>query len=235
MNMKNDQIKSYNDSTFRLSGFSNAPYSEIRDVARSISKKAFNNIDEFPYLYFTAGITESLNFLIPKQPITILDGEYRYLKLFSNVTEKETDHRFLSYPFSGNGTFISIPEDKPTILDCSYIFASDMSNQKTIPTNVDKVLFGLSKSHNLSDYRIGWILSKEKISNYHILQYEFDYSVNVNLFNILKNVELHIPNFLYIRYKDKLSELFSKNNVTENNTNLFGIKDNVRIPWYKLN
>lgn len=239
--MSTGQIRSYYDNTFR--NLTNVYSQDIdwdrnlkktRNIAYSISKRAFDNIEEFPYLYFTAGITESLNVIIPKSPITVFDNEYRYLKLFDNVTTSKTNSRYMSYPFSGNGKFLSIPEDNPLILDCAYIFASDMSNQKILPSNVQQVLFGLSKSHNLSDYRIGWILSKEKIKEFHLLQYEFKYTVNGNIRPVLENVMSYESNFLYKKYKTDISKLYKTNGIEENNTNLFGIKNGIKIPWYQI-
>ena len=120
----------------------------IRDLAFNVSALAFNNATDFPYLYFTSGITDAINVIIPKKKTTILPLEYRYLNLFQTVTLKETDRTYMSYPFSGNGKFLTIPTDRDVILDCAYIFASNMSNAKVIPENVSKILFGLSKSHN---------------------------------------------------------------------------------------
>ena len=239
--MNNSQIRSYDDNTFRYTTNLynqevdwNRDVAKIRNLAYSISSTAFDNVNEFPYLYFTAGVTDALNIIIPKNPVTVIENEYRYLKLFNNVTTNETDTRFMSYPFSGNGKFLTIPEDKPLILDCSYIFASDMNNQKIIPSNVKQVLFGLSKSHNLPDYRIGWILSKERIKEFHLLQYEFKYTINGNVQSVLEKVKSYDSNFLYNKHRSYISTLYKQNGIEETNTNLFGIKNDIKIPWYTL-
>lgn len=236
------QIRSYNDDLFRLSTCYESSLtwdkdtSVIRDLAKNISRKAFDNVDDYQYVYFSSGVTDALNVLIPKKNINIYQNEYRYLNLFNNVTvtNEYNDIDYLSYPYAGNGKFLKIPTNKPLLLDCSYIFASNMSHDRIIPDNVHTVLFGLSKSHNLADYRIGWILSKNKIPEYHILQYEFNYAINGNIPVILNNVLNHDGNWLYKKYKDNISTLYSKNNVTEHDTNLFGIKNGIKIPWYLL-
>lgn len=234
------QIRSYHDLEFRIS----PNYSEvfewdsntnlIRELARRVSSLAFDNVKDFPYLYFTSGITDAINIIVPKKKTTILPLEYRYLNLFQTVTLKETDRAYMSYPFSGNGAFLPIPTDREVILDCAYIFASNMSNVKTIPENVSKVLFGLSKSHNLPDYRIGWILSKEKIPEFYTLQYDYNYAINGNIKELLTKILMYEPNFLYNKYKQSFSNLYQSCGVTENDTNLFGIKDGIKVPWYIL-
>ena len=235
------QIRSYSDSEFRnLTHYAeefewDSNTSLIRDLAFNVSSQAFDNATDFPYLYFTSGITDAINVIIPKKKTTILPLEYRYLNLFQSVTLKESGRTYMSYPFSGNGKFLDIPTEQDVILDCAYIFASNMSNVKVIPSNVSKVLFGLSKSHNLPDYRIGWILSKEKIPEFHALQYEYNYAINGNIKEALTSVLMHQPNFLYNKYKQLFSEMYQSNGVTEGDTNLFGVKDGIKVPWYILN
>lgn len=238
---KTNQIRSYNDSTFRLKDniykFNCwASKDSFRDLAYKFSKQAFTNIENFPYVYFTSGITEALNFLIPKKKFLINQNEYRYLEMFSSVTRDSSniDSKFLSYPFSGNGKFLDIPNDSPVVLDCSYIFASNLTNNKILPNNVDQVLFSLSKSHNLADYRLGWFFSKQKIKEFHVLQYDNHYGINNINFEILNTVNDLEPNYLYLKYKSMFTDMYNANNVSENDTNLFGLKNNMRIPWYHL-
>lgn len=238
---KNNQIRSYYDNTFRLQ---NNLYKYncwdkkdvLRDLVYKFCSNAFSNINEFPYVYFTSGVTEALNFLIPKRKFYIKRNEYRYLELFPSITfdKSKSEIEFLSYPFSGNGKFTEVPNDGPVVLDCSYIFASNLKHDKILPNKVEQVMFGLSKSHNLADYRIGWFFSKIKVPEFHILQYDHDYGINNVNYEILLKINSVECNYLYLKYKDQLSELYHKNSINENDTNLFGIKNNQRIPWYHL-
>lgn len=238
---KNNQIRSYFDNTFRLQNnlYTYGCWDKkdiLRDLVYKFCLNAFSNIETFPYVYFTSGVTEAINFLVPKRKFFINKNEYRYLELFSSVTVDKTksESTFISYPFSGNGKFIEIPTDNPIVLDCSYIFASNLTHNKILPNNVEQVLFGLSKSHNLADYRIGWFFSKYKIPEFHILQYEHNYSINNANYEILNKVNSFECNYLYLKYKDRFSELYFKNKIIENDTNLFGLKSNQRIPWYTI-
>ena len=232
------QIRSYHDSTFRNLQPSENIWGEKtleRELAYLISSKTFENIYEFPYVYFISGITEGINYFANKHKIIKHPNEYRYLNLFLNVSNKSGDIAYQSYPFSGDGRFHSIRTDKPVILDCAYMFASNMQNEKVLPSNVDTVMFSLSKSHNLSDYRIAWMFSKNKIPEYHVLQYDNNYSINSYVLSALKTINDRPLNYLYTKYKEQFSNLYSLKNLTENDVNLFALDNkNNRLPFYIL-
>jgi hypothetical protein len=238
------QIFSYPDSYFRQEislpkmppreSLSIKLAEEARTLARSISNSTFSNLDEYPFLYFTAGVSEAIDLLVPQQDTLIEKHEYRYLQAFSNVSETSGARLFKSYPFSGTGKFDPIENQLDTILDCSYIFASNMKCEKILPNNIKYVLYGLGKSHNLQDARIGWFFSKHMIRNRQILQYEYGY-INSNIHTILRKVADHEPNFFYLKYRENFSSLYHKHNLYEQDVNLFATsKSGKRIPYYTL-
>ena len=77
-------------------------------------------------------------------------------------------------------------------------------------------------------------MSKERIKEFHLLQYEFKYTINGNVQPVLEKVKSYDSNFLYNKHKNYISTLYKKNEIEETNTNLFGIKNNIKIPWYTL-
>lgn len=229
------QIKSYPDTTFRqkLDFSGTANFAEARKLARELCSTAFENLDEFPHLYFTAGVTEAIDFLCSKRRMMARPTEYRYVFGHPTVTTQQADITFASYPFSGTGKFEDIPENKEVILDCSYIFASNMSGVKRLPSHVSTVAFGLSKSHNLADVRCGWFFSKKVYATYHVLQTDYDYGSSIHL-PVLRSALEYRPNELYLKFKDKFSSLYEKHQIEEVDTNLFGLTGEVRRPWYTL-
>lgn len=240
------QVKSYNDNYFRseiklpitLLDTQIENIQRARNLARKFSSSAFKNLDEFPYIYFTSGVTEAINFLVPRQETTVIEGEYRYVRAIETVSLKSSNMYYYSYPFSGSGNFFDLKEiesNKSVILDCSYIFASDMSNDKILPPNISYVMFGVSKSHNLHDLRLGWFFSKKRFLTLHTLQYEYGYASSLIL-PTLEKISLEKPNYLYNKYKSEFSELYLKNGLIEGNTNLFGLSSNKiqRIMYYEL-
>lgn len=232
------QIRSYNDSTFRnIVSLNNNIWGtkdKERNLAFKISKTAFLNIEDFQYVYFINGATEFINYIALNYSIQIKDNEYRYLNIFKNTSTNDGDIFYMSYPFAGNGKFIDIPRDKSVVLDCAYLFASNLMHENIIPKNVDYVIFSLSKSHNIPDERVAWVFSKIKIPCYHILQYDNNYGINKNVLSILQKIEKYPLNHLYLKYKEQLSDLYIRHNLEENSTNLFCMNKNNRIPYYIL-
>lgn len=239
------QVRSYNDNLFRYNLLvpeqqSLDPIADLenaRNLAREFSGKAFDNLSDFPYIYFTSGVTGALNYLLSKNLIQVRKHEYRYVFAF-NVTLSESPVAYYSYPFSLNGNFSDLSElchgKEKVLLDCSYMFASDMTNDKIIPKNVSQIMFGVSKSHNLFDVRIGWFFSKEKFITYHTLQYDYGYSSALYP-RVMEEIIKYDPNHFYKVYKDRLSELYRENNLVEGNTNLFGTRSNgQRVMYYEL-
>lgn len=240
------QIISYPDSSFReglslsrlpVAGADALEMAEsCRVLARKFSQTAFKNLDQFPFIYFTAGVTEAIDFLVPKQTTRILTNEYRYVRAFPQVSESaiEAEAFYFSYPFSGTGRFEPIPSAKKLILDCSYLFASNMKEISNLPEQVEYVLFGLTKSHNLSDARIGWFFSKRKILSYHVLQYDYGY-INGMYHQILNRVASSEPNALYLKYQESFSKLYREKGLLEGDTNLFALSpEGERVPYYLL-
>lgn len=240
----NDQIRSYNDPFFRtpLIAEKNPKYAmtavgeaeTARKLCRGFSNSAFYNLGDFPYLYFTAGVTEGINHFLTGQSTQVKKNEYKYVQTFNTVGLDPRESFFCSYPFSGTGRFEEMSDHPNTILDCSYMFSSHMKHSKTVEKNVSAVLFGVSKSHNLWDLRIGWMFSRNKILHFHKLQYDYGY-ISYLILPVMKLISQATPNYLYNKYKDEYSKIYQKFNLIEPDTNLFGINSSgERIPIHTL-
>jgi|694.fasta_scaffold82802_2 hypothetical protein len=237
------QIRSYNDDFFRkkikllsrVPVYDDSLIKETREKTFYFCSKVFKNLNEFPFIYYTAGVTEAINFLLMCQQTTSLKNDYRYVFSLPTVnTNSDINTMYFSYPFAGDGKFKSIPENKKIILDCSYMFASNLNSVDFIPNNVEYVLFGISKSHNLYDLRSGWIFSRKKILPLHFCQYEFNYNGVIHSL-IIDSIVDKDSNFLYKKYKTKFSKLYKDNNLVENDVNLFGVSsEGKKIPYYIL-
>jgi hypothetical protein len=240
------QIRSYEDTLFRdkislnhtvlSTNDSISLMATARDNARKLCASAFSNLEEFPYLYFTSGITESIDFLLTQREFYARVNEYRYIFAHKTVSPKNSGvAEYRSYPFSATGAFDDIPTTREVILDCAYMFASNMNHHvKKLPDNVSHVMFGLSKSHNLADLRIGWFFSKKQYLGFHTLQYLYGYASSIAASALSIAVE-YSPNELYKRNSTILREKFINRNIIENDTNLFGISDTgEKIPYYAL-
>lgn len=234
------QIKSYDDNFFRhmINFNNNTENTELseasRNLARKFSSNAFSNLDNWPYLYFTAGITEAINYFVLSKPTYAQESDYRYLKTLPILkTLSNNDQYYFSYPYAGNGKFLEIPKNKNLILDCSYIFASNLKCNTEVPDNVDYILFGVSKSHNLSNLRSGWFFSKKKIQSFHVMQYDYNYLGIIHK-KILETISLYECNHFYKKFHKEFSQLYKENNLHENDTNLFAMLNDQKIPYYTL-
>lgn len=241
--MKPLPIRSYADDTFhkfvRMAHTSRA--ANARALARLFCESAFSNLDDFHYVYFTAGITEAINYLVHGNQVTIARGDYRY----AFMGERRADGKkieYKSFPFAGDGKFRLIDDgmfhaldEGDVVLDCAYMFASDMSHDRVLPPNVRQVMFSFSKGHNLSLARLGWFFSKDRIDHLHVLQYEYDYVSSVAE-SVLKGASSMEPNFLYLKYREEYSNLYKSVGLSEGNTNLFGVdpRTGARHPYYTI-
>lgn len=234
-----DYLRGYPDAMFR-SGlaanlFPESPnFEEARTLARKLSGEAFN-LEEFPYIYFTSGASEALDFLLSKTQHQVLRGEYRYV-FGHDVTVEERDHALLSYPFSATGRFENLDkmEGKKLILDSTYMFASNMNCPKDLPSNVEQIIFSVGKSHNVADMGCGWFFSKTKFSTFHTRQYELNYGMAMHV-KVLRNVAKYPANHLYKKYQEKFSAKYQEAGLTEVDTNLFALDDNgTRVYWQTL-
>lgn len=238
------QIKSYSNIFFRR-GLTYSPddqFCDLKDarrIVRGLSMSA-HDVSEFPYLYFTEGITGALNFILPQQPFTAKNGDYRYVFGLPGITFLEqTKMLYLSSPSSIDGNHVDLNSEfvqsfESVFLDCAYTFASNMNSQAVLPSNIKYVAFSLSKSHNLADVRVGWFLSKKKIPSLHTLQYDYDYGNSI-IRKVLDNSMDREPNDLYLCNAQFLSGQYRKHRLIEGDTNLFGTDDTgLRVPYWVL-
>ena len=236
------QIKSYNDNFFRnkinlqlqQKNVTVTQFDELMIMVRRFCGQVFDNLSEFPYLYFTSGITQAIDFLVSQEITHVQRSDYRYLFTLPNsVTNESLDRMYWSYPFSSSGRFESLPSNGRIILDCAYIFASNLKCIKSLPVNVEQVLFSVSKGHNLWDLRCGWMFSRSKIPCYHIAQIDYNY-ISILNFVVFESIINYPVNFLYQKYQQQFSELYKKHRLDEPDTNLFGLQNKNRLPYYSL-
>jgi hypothetical protein len=109
-----------------------------------------------------------------------------------------------------------------------------MSHDRLVPAHVKYLAFSLSKSHNVADFRIGWLMTKEPLQPQHLVQYDHEYGPSRHA-EVLRMAINFAPNYLYRKYKDHLSELYAKHKLEEPHTNLFALDARgIRVPYWTL-
>lgn len=237
------QIRSYQDNIFRSNltydlnyniETAASNYEQCRTQMRSLLKDCFTNLDDFPNLYFTSGVTSALDIILQKHLVQAEKNEYRYIFAYNTVTDSPKEYRYQSWPNSASGKFLPIYKDQKIILDCSYLFATSMNHDKIIPDNVEYLCIGVSKSHNLSDVRFGCVFSKQPIRGIHTLQYDYGYGNSI-IKSVIDRISEYPLNHLYNLNKENLENLYSSYDLKINDTNLFGMDNNgMRYPYYLL-
>lgn len=233
----NPQIKSYPSSIFvpkELVHLHDVDAPRTRELAYKISEQVFENLRlALPYVYMTSGITEALDWVLPRFNVSMRSDDYRYAWLYSH-RQNCPPMTYVSYPFAGNGSFVPIPEDDNVFLDCAYLFASNLQCVRSLPPQVNYAAFSLSKGHNLASSRIGWLFSKKPLLPQHLAQYDYGYICNRHA--IYLEISLGQPlNLLYTLYKGYLKDLYVKKGLKESDTNLFGLDEQgKRHPWWTL-
>lgn len=229
------QIKSYKDDTFRQAVQSVKDEPEYaRQLAREFSAAAFDGLDAFPYVYLTSGVTEAMDWVLPRHRVSMIDNDYRYAKFYERLNRQ--DLHYQSYPFAANGELPPIASvDLPVFMDCSYIFATALTwHNRVVPDNVKYLAFSLSKSHNVADYRIGWLMTKAPLEPQHIVQYGYEYVPHRHA-RVLEHALLYPANHLYLKHGPALSRLYADAGLRETYTNLFALDQNgQRIPYYAV-
>jgi hypothetical protein len=139
--------------SFRLSA-----HDQVKHFASNITEylKPYCDLAAFKHLYPVNGITEGLNYWMNEETRTIQmrEGDYVWIK-----GQPIGDVHYWTTPASFDGNFYDVPTDKPVVLDLAYILSTDIKHI-SIPDNVEKVFFSLSKCFGLRNYRIGYYWSK---------------------------------------------------------------------------
>ena len=229
------QIKSYQDDTFRrtIHAVKDDPR-YAQGLAREFSAAAFDNLDAFPYVYLTSGVTEAMDWVLARHRVSMIDNDYRYAKFYERLNRQ--DLHYQSYPFSATGELAPIASvDLPVFMDCSYIFATNLlHHDRVVPKNVEYLAFSLSKSHNVADYRIGWLMTKAPLEPQHVVQYDYGYVPHRHA-RVLEHALSYKPNELYLKHGPTLSRLYADAGLRETYTNLFALDHSgQRIPYYTL-
>lgn len=244
------QIKSYNDNLFRKKitknkienlGYNIDTPTNTVEMFSNFRKKIFDicnpyidNLSDFEYVYFTNGITSGLDLLLQKHQTQADEKEWRYIFFHSTVTNDFRKYRYETFPSCYDGKFREISSSQKIILDCAYLFASNMIYNKFIPSNVEYLLLSFTKSHNLADLRAGVIFSKNKIDNLHVLQYDYGYGdlIYNDIFSVINDYNI---NLLYKKYDEDFRQLYDDYGLQVNDTNLFGVNElGQRYPYYVL-
>lgn len=213
---------------------------KARKQLTQIVSSVYPELDNFPYVYFTAGVTEAIDHVlrVPDR-IQVSAGEYRYVRFFPNVYVSSTSSpntMFVSSPFSSTGRHLDLRAfgySQKLIVDCSYLFASNLCHAPELPSNVDSLLFGFSKSHDLADLRLGAIVTKTKIPHLHIPQYDYGY-VSSLMPSALETILSYPLNELW-HQNESLDAVYASKGLTVNDTRLFAL-DNLgnRVPYYSV-
>jgi hypothetical protein len=233
--MSNVQIRGFPDDLFRelepLASESGVHLKEARELAMRMSKQVFTNADSFKFVYFTAGATGALDHLLSRP--TIADpAEYRYVFAHPTVKPDEGDTRYVTYPSSITGNHPTLPDGR-LIIDAAYAFCTELEPAE-LPPKTQYVIFSLSKSHNVADYRVGWFLSKRPIAHLHVLQYEYDYGSSL-VYPLLEKASRYAANELFLRHGSQLKDRLTAAGCTVGSVPLFGFTSTgERIPFYTV-
>lgn len=252
-NAVNPQIRSFESKIFldRLTLPVNSIYGEpaVRSLALSRKKaldffsRLYTNLDTLPYIYFTAGVTEGLSISLRGRTVGVLTSEYRFVFALPGIEAASTHSPkvlLISSPHSGTGSHIDLYQDYyracgSIIIDASYLMASNLMHNRVLPPNVETVLFGVSKSHDLAAQRFGVMFTKKRLSGYHEMQYEYGYA-SALVPQILDAIAASPANKLHLDNADKITALYKEKGLQIGDTLLFALDpvSKRRVPWYTL-
>ncbi|MDB4681307.1 hypothetical protein OAE88_00205 [bacterium] len=134
-------------------------YTEIKPFQSIITEwlKPIIDLSDFKYLYPANGVTEGINYWYMQEDRKIIRHKDDYVWL----PESETGEvLYLSNPSSIDGNIKDIPKNIPIVLDIAHLGSCSNDVRITVPENVEKVFFSLSKCFGLRNYRIGYYWSK---------------------------------------------------------------------------
>lgn len=150
---------------------------EVLDGEQIIRKwySPWINLDTFAYAYYMGdGITKAID-LTKLQYSTnqwgVLDGDYEWPLAFGNTKKVRTIEQlteginYLTQPFAGTGALWSTDQLSTlgtVVLDMAYI-STCKPKQQELPSNVDRVFVGASKSLGTPFLRHGWLFSRVAI------------------------------------------------------------------------
>lgn len=240
------QIKSFRSDEFRSLVKVLAPPSSVlearlrassaRETFYRFASQVLDDLREFPNCYFTSGVTEGIDTVLSGRPTQVLENEYRYVHLRPGVAKYPSPNLFVSSPFSGTGSHVDLfrfSDYRSIVVDWSYLFASDLTHTRSVPKNVDQMLFGFSKSHDVADLRVGVILSRTRIPHLHVPQYDFGYVSSIAC-QVVEAAATQPPNLLW-QQNQKFVSVFRDRNLVVGNTLLFGLNaEGERVPYYTL-
>ena len=134
-------------------------YTEVKPFESEMTEwlKPVIDLSDFPYFYPANGVTEGINYWYMQEDRKIIRHKDDYVWL----PESETGEvMYLSNPSSIDGNIKDIPKDIPVVLDIAHLGSCSNDVRITVPDNVEKVFFSLSKCFGLRNYRIGYYWSK---------------------------------------------------------------------------
>ena len=139
----------------------------------------FINLDQFPYLYPTAGILGGLDYSIAKMnkssQLFLSEGEFDYIKRISPETNNALDMYsrkysditkiyYITNPSSISGYYIeefNHPCDE-VWMDTAYLGTTFSIKKLFLHPKTTKIFFSLNKAFGIFSFRTGFLFSKDK-------------------------------------------------------------------------
>lgn len=121
------------------------------------------------YVYPVNGITEAINWWTKGETRDIImePGDYEWVTCSRNPNPDNTV-KYISCPNSVDGNYTDIPTDVPVVVDLAYAGCVPVK-PITLPDNVEKVFYSLSKPFGVSNIRTGWYFTKRPDAKLHAL------------------------------------------------------------------
>ena len=142
-----------------LDNFLYEDYTEVKHFDSYITEwlKPVIDLSDFKYLYPANGVTEGINYWYMQEKRKIIRHKDDYVWL---PESKDGEILYMSNPSSADGNITDIPTDIPVALDIAHIGSCSNRVKISVPDNVEKVFFSLSKCFGLRNYRIGYYWSR---------------------------------------------------------------------------
>lgn len=240
-----DAINSFNNHAIAPADFCN-------DYKKWISKnKSFKGWDEFKFLDFSNGTTETFDKFYQAHSnlkLRLLKGEYFYHQLQAKLIFKDRfawiedgdlangDVVVISCPFSDTGNtpvglndILSDCDKKniPVLIDMAYISISDINELDLSHPSIQVITSSLSKVFPVEHHRIG-IRMRRKLTDDTMLAYNQNQYINKYSVNLGSHMIRSFSNdWLFKKYRDRQRQICKEINLEVSSCVIFGIdKDN---------
>jgi hypothetical protein len=221
-----------------------------------VENKNFKGWDEFKFLDFSNGTTETFDKFYQihsNLKLRLLKGEYFYHQLQAKLIFKDRfdwiedgdltagDVVVMSCPFSDTGNIpmgfndiLSECDKKniPVLIDMAYISISDLKEIDLSHPSIQVITSSLSKVFPVEHHRIG-IRMRRKLDDDTMLAYNQNQYVNKYSVNLGSHMIHSFSNdWLFKKYKDKQKQICNEMNLEASSCVIFGIDKNNRYSEY---